>query len=89
MANTPSAMKRIRQTQKRNARNTSVKSAVKTAVKRARLAAAAGDKGKATSALRSATALIDTAASKGILHRKNASRRISRLAQLAARNAKA
>ena len=85
MANTRSAEKRNRQAQKRRARNTSVRTTVKSAVKKAREALAAKDPAKAQEALRAATKTINQAASKGVLHARNASRRISRLAhQLAA-----
>lgn len=79
MANTHSAEKRHRQSLKRRARNTSVKTAVKTAVKKAREAIASGDMNKAKEAVRSATVLLDRAASKGVLHAGNASRRVGRL----------
>jgi small subunit ribosomal protein S20 len=81
MANTRSAEKRNRQAQKRRARNLSVRTGVKTAVKKAREAIATKDPAKAKEALRLATQTIDKAASKGVLHAKNASRRIARLAE--------
>ena len=80
MANTRSAQKRNRQMIKRRARNTTVRSAVKTALKKAREALAAGDTGKAKEAVSAATRMLDRAASKGVLHARNASRRIGRLA---------
>ncbi|MBX7099195.1 MAG: 30S ribosomal protein S20 [Myxococcaceae bacterium] len=80
MANTRSAQKRNRQMIKRRARNTTVRSAVKTALKKAREALAAGDAGKAKEAVSAATRMLDRAASKGVLHARNASRRIGRLA---------
>ena len=80
MANTRSAQKRNRQMIKRRARNTTVRSAVKTALKKAREALAAGDAGKAKEAVSAATHMLDRAASKGVLHARNASRRIGRLA---------
>ncbi len=83
MANTHSAEKRNRKSLKRNARNSAVKSAVKTAVKKAREAIASGDPTKAKSALSAATKVLSTAASKGILHVRNANRRIGRLAHAA------
>jgi small subunit ribosomal protein S20 len=84
MANTKSAEKRNRQSQKRRARNASVKTSVKSAIKKAREAIASKDPKKAKEALVLATRTIDKAASKGVLHAKNASRRISRLAKSAA-----
>jgi len=80
VANTRSAQKRNRQMIKRRARNTTVRSAVKTALKKAREALAAGDAGKAKEAVSAATRMLDRAASKGVLHARNASRRIGRLA---------
>ena len=81
MANTRSAQKRNRQAQKRRARNTSVRSGVKGAVKKVREAIASKDPKKAHEAFLLATKSLNKAASKGVLHSKNASRRISRLAK--------
>jgi small subunit ribosomal protein S20 len=80
LANTRSAQKRNRQAQKRRARNASVRTTVRTAVKKAREAIAQKDP-KAKEALAAAAKTINKAASKGVLHAKNASRRISRLAK--------
>ena len=80
MANTKSAVKRNRQSLKRNARNVAVKSIVKNAVKAARAAIASGDAAKAKAAIAAASSALDMAATKGVLHGKNASRRIGRLA---------
>ncbi|MFZ3137017.1 MAG: 30S ribosomal protein S20 [Thermodesulfovibrionales bacterium] len=75
-----SAMKRARQAVKRNLRNTSVLSSVKTVLKKVEEAIASGsnreDAGKAL--LRAVTAL-NKAASKGVIHDNTASRKISRL----------
>lgn len=81
MANTKSAEKRNRQAQKRRARNVIVRTQVKSAVKKAREAVATKDPQKAKDALREATRTINKAASKGVLHARNASRRIARLAK--------
>ncbi|MFZ5468210.1 MAG: 30S ribosomal protein S20 [Myxococcota bacterium] len=81
MANTRSAEKRNRQAQKRRARNTAVRTSVKGAIKKAREAIATKDLNKAREAFRAAEATISKAASKGVLHAKNASRRIARLAK--------
>lgn len=56
-----------------------MKSRVKKAIKNVRLAIEARDKERAQTALRNATSLLDKAASKGVIHWKNAARRISRL----------
>lgn len=83
MANTKSAQKRNRQALKRRARNQAVRTQVKSAVKKAREALASKDPARAQEALRAATRTLDKAASKGVLHKKNASRRIARLAAAA------
>ncbi len=80
MANTKSAQKRNRQAMKRRSRNQAVRTQVKSAVKKAREALASKDPARAQEALRAATRTLDKAASKGVLHKKNASRRIARLA---------
>jgi small subunit ribosomal protein S20 len=56
-----------------------LKSTVKTAIKKVDAAIAANDKAAATEALKAAITEIDKAASKGVFHKKNASRKISRL----------
>ena len=83
MANTKSSEKRNRQTQKRRARNTAVRTSVKNAVKKFREALASKDPAKAKEALTEASKTLNKAASKGVLHARNASRRISRLAKSA------
>ena len=83
MANTHSAEKYHRKTLKRTARNASVRSSVKTAVKKAREAIAAGDQAKAKEAVRLAASALNKAASKGVLHARNAERRIARIAHAA------
>ena len=79
MANIKSQIKRIRTNLKAQERNKAVKSELKTVISATRKAIAEGDKEKATAALRVATRKLDKAASKGVLHKKNASRRIARL----------
>ena len=82
MANIKSAKKRILVTEKRTARNKSIKSAVKTSIKKVEAAIAAKDKEAASAALVSATSVISKAESKGVYHKNNASRKIARLAKL-------
>jgi small subunit ribosomal protein S20 len=82
MANHKSAIKRIRQTEKRNARNRAAKSSIRTTVKKARTAAAAGEKEQAKQLFLEAEIALAKGASKGLLHTKNAARKISRLAKL-------
>jgi len=81
LANTPSAEKRNRQTQRRRVRNLHVRTGVKSAVKKVREAVAQGDATQAKQALHQAARLIDRAASKGVLHRNAASRKIARLSR--------
>lgn len=81
MANIKSAKKRVLVSKTRNERNKSIKSAVKTEIKKVEAAVAANDKEAAAAALLSATSKIDKAASKGVYHKNTASRKISRLAK--------
>ena len=81
MANHPSAEKRNRQRIKRTDRNRNAKSAVRTIVKKVRVALQAKDKTQAASSLKDAIVALDKAGTKGVLHKKTASRRISRLAK--------
>lgn len=81
MANIKSAKKRVLTSAKKAERNLSVKSGVKTAVKKVRVAVESGDKDVAAKALLAATAAIDKAESKGIIKKATASRKVSRLAQ--------
>ncbi len=87
MANTRSAEKRNRQMLKRRARNLHVRTGMKTAVKRVRDAVTQGDPALAKQALLQAARVIEKAASKGVLHRNAASRKISRLAKAVAKTA--
>ena len=78
MANTKSSEKRNRQTQKRRVRNAAVRTEVRGTVKKLREAISA-DPTKAQELFKAAASTINKAASKGVLHAKNASRRIARL----------
>ena len=80
MANIKSAKKRILVTRIRYERNKSIKSGVKTAVKKVRLAIEANDTAAAAAAFENAKSIIDKAASKGVLHKNTAARKVSRLA---------
>ena len=83
MANIKSAKKRILVAQTKTERNKSIRSSVKTAIKKVEAAvAAANDKEAASAALVSATSVISKAESKGVYHKNNASRKIARLAKL-------
>lgn len=81
MANHPSAEKRNRQRIKRTDRNRNAKSAVRTIVKKVRVALQAKDKTQAAASLPDAIVALAKAGTKGVLHKKTASRRISRLAK--------
>ena len=74
-----SAMKRARQAVKRNLRNTSVLSSVKTVLKKVEEAIASGNREDAGKALLRAVVALNKAASKGVIHDNTASRKISRL----------
>jgi small subunit ribosomal protein S20 len=79
MANHPSAEKRNRQRVTRTARNRMLRSALRTQLKAARLAIESGDKALATKEIQSARKALARAASKGVIHHNNASRKTSRL----------
>lgn len=78
MANHPSALKRMRQNEKKRVRNMSYRSKVKTAVKKF-LHAAQEKQTDAGDLLRQATSLLHKGVSKGIFHKNTAGRTISRL----------
>jgi small subunit ribosomal protein S20 len=77
-----SALKRARQAEKRRLRNRAIKTAIKTVTRKVETAVAKKDKDEARKALREAVRLIAKAASKGVLHRNTASRKISRLSKI-------
>ncbi len=79
MANTRSAIKRMRQNEKRRQRNRLFASRARTYVKNARLALEEGEPKDAHQAIMEAVSALDKAAEKGILHKNNASRRKGRL----------
>lgn len=81
MPNTPSAAKRARQSERRRQRNQAIKSATRTAVRKAREALESGDVQQAISRLQDAASALDRAARKGIIHPNQAARRKSRLAR--------
>lgn len=82
MAHHKSALKRIKQNIKRNERNKHVRSTLRTFIKRVREAVAAKDVALAKESLEAAIPVIDSAASKGVIHKVNASRNVSRLNKL-------
>jgi small subunit ribosomal protein S20 len=81
MANIASQIKRNRQNVKRHARGQAVRSELKTRIKKATEAAASGDPAARDQAYRAAQKRIDSAAAKGIVHKRTAARRKSRLAK--------
>jgi small subunit ribosomal protein S20 len=83
VANIKSQIKRNRQNEERRLRNKDVKSELKTAVRRFREAADSGDAAAADTALRSASKLLDKAASKGVVHRNQAANRKAAMAHRA------
>ncbi len=84
MANIKSQIKRIKQNEKRHERNKAVKSGLKTAVRKFREAAEAGDKDKALELGRDANRQLDKAASKGVIHKNQAANRKSAISKKAA-----
>ncbi|OKL49330.1 30S ribosomal protein S20 [Boudabousia marimammalium] len=80
MANIKSQKKRIKTNEKRRQRNQSVRSELRTLVRRTREAIEAGDKEAAESALQVACRKLDKAASKGVIHKNQAANRKSKLA---------
>jgi small subunit ribosomal protein S20 len=80
MANTPSAKKAARKIARRAAINKNRRSRVRTYVRQVEEALAAGDKAAAEAALKAAQPELMRAATKGVLHRNTASRKVSRLA---------
>lgn len=82
LANIKSAKKRILVTETRAARNKAIRSEVKTSIKKVEAAVAANDKEAAKAALTVAISTIESASSKGIYHKNNSARKVSRLTKL-------
>jgi len=81
LANIKSAKKRILVNRTKAERNKSIKSGVKTAIKKVYAAIASGDKAAAANELRAATKIIEMAATKGVYHKNNAARKVSRISK--------
>ena len=79
MANIKSAKKRILVIETKTLRNKIIKSKIKTLTTKVDAAVAAGDKALAETNLKTAIVAIDKAAAKGIFHKNNAARKVSRL----------
>ena len=84
MANIKSQIKRNKTNELRRQRNQAVKSSLKTAVRKFRELAEAGDKDAAVAAAREATQKLDKAASKGVIHKNQAANRKSAISLAAA-----
>ena len=83
MANIKSQIKRIKTNEKARLRNKSVKSSLKTAIRKFREAADSGDAAAAATLARSAGRALDKAASKGVIHANQAANRKSAMAKRA------
>jgi small subunit ribosomal protein S20 len=81
LANHKSALKRARQNEERRMRNKSTKTRIKNIVKDVRLDVSENSKESALTKLDTAKSIIDKAAKKGVIHKKTASRKISRLSK--------
>ena len=81
MANSVSARKRARQAERHRMRNVSLRSNVRTAIKKVLRAIEDGDKDAAVNAYKEAVPAIDRSVSKGVMHKNTAARNKSRLNQ--------
>ena len=79
MANIKSAKKRVLVSRRNAERNKAIRSGVKTAIKKVDAAVAAGNKEAAQAALTNAISTISKATSKGVYHKNNCARKVSRL----------
>ena len=85
MANIKSQIKRVKTINKAQARNKSVSSSVKTAVRKFREAVVKGDAATTTTELRAASKALDVAVAKGVVHRNTAANKKSSMAKAAAK----
>jgi small subunit ribosomal protein S20 len=79
MANTPQAKKRAKQAEKSRVRNAGQRSNLRTFIKKVLAAVRAGDKEQAQAAFKTAVPIIDSAVTKGLIHKNKAARSKSRL----------
>jgi len=79
VANHADALKRMRQNTKRRMRNRHYRATMRTEIKKVRVAVESGELETASNSLNGAVSIIHRLASKGIIHRRNAARRVSRL----------
>ena len=82
MANHKSAEKRARQNDKRRVRNKAVKTRIKHLTKEVRLVSSQTSKEEALAKLKAVQSTVDKALKKGVIHKKTAARKISRLSRL-------
>ena len=82
MANHKSAEKRAHQNEKRRVRNKAVKTRIKHVTKEVRQASGEASKEAAMAKLKAAQSIVDKALKKGVIHKKTAARKISRLSRL-------
>ena len=82
LANHKSAEKRARQNEKRRVRNKAAKTRIKHLTKEVRLASSEASKEEALDKLKAAQSIVDKALKKGVIHKKTAARKISRLSRL-------
>ena len=82
MATHKSAEKRMRQNETRRMRNRHIKTSIKTMIKRVREAVQEKNEAQAKEALARVIPLVDKAANQGVIHRRNRSRKISRLTRM-------
>jgi small subunit ribosomal protein S20 len=85
VANIKSQIKRVKTNNKAQARNKSVSSSIKTAVRKFREAVVKGDAATTTAELRAASKALDVAVAKGVLHRNTAANKKSSMAKAAAK----
>ena len=85
MANIKSQIKRVKTNNKAQARNKSVSSSIKTAVRKFREAVVKGDAATTTTELRAASKALDVAVAKGVLHSNTAANKKSSMAKAAAK----
>jgi small subunit ribosomal protein S20 len=85
VANIKSQIKRVKTNNKAQARNKSVSSSVKTAIRKFREAVVKGDAATTTAELRAASKALDVAVSKGVVHRNTAANKKSSMAKAAAK----
>lgn len=79
LANHASALKRVKQSEKRRLRNKAVRTKIRNTLKSLRQVIAQGQAAEAEAALKGAMSVLDKAAGRGVLHANKASRHISRL----------